>query len=590
LIQLQHPSSLNAFQRYRQACVILKKTSRASNPAWYQEALDLDLQLHIRTDAVSFSCFLHDRKKNQWSAGPAMREEILRDPSLSENFAREILKLARSHGGRSLGVILHVADEFATSELKPELDNPAALNDLRYAAIRDPASILEDATVSADQASWRVLPYPAAGAETIGTAITITRQYAPFLQSLRDTAAKENFPLITHALSAPLVVMAGLADSVKPTPGKPFIAILQYPSFTVMAFFNEHSDLRLVRTLQHRGIRRAGNFRNTLHTTNASLEFINPDLFVLPLGKEVDTQLVADLETSMPESRVELVDLPSIDGQPSWCPEPWVTSQPPKTGADAGLSHTFTILKDDKWALQDFLPVPLDVIELYPDQTEMRVLRLLRVARVAVVFLSLGAVAYMVFGLVDVIRQPQWAFQPQEAEVVKGRLAMLNKEMQTAEHWGNLLEDRSKAWISMEALARLFPEGSGVQVKAYNHSIKPDNSPGKSKVGFVKEWRITGLARDEALEYLSNLNTREGISAYFEDIARITGNEAYQTTADTRSIVVNVRTQENSAFKRLSAEEFAAGGEDTYPFTFDLTISQRFEAQDPLAVNVAKAP
>jgi hypothetical protein len=28
----------------------------------------------------------------------------------------------------------------------------------------------------------------------------------------------------------------------------------------------------------------------------------------------------------------------------------------------------------------------------------------------------------------------------------------------------------------------------------------------------------------------------------------------------------------------------------TYPFTFDLTITQRFEATDPLAINSAKIP
>ncbi len=30
--------------------------------------------------------------------------------------------------------------------------------------------------------------------------------------------------------------------------------------------------------------------------------------------------------------------------------------------------------------------------------------------------------------------------------------------------------------------------------------------------------------------------------------------------------------------------------ESTYPFTFDLTITQRFEATDPLALAVPKAP
>jgi hypothetical protein len=49
-----------------------------------------------------------------------------------------------------------------------------------------------------------------------------------------------------------------------------------------------------------------------------------------------------------------------------------------------------------------------------------------------------------------------------------------------------------------------------------------------------------------------------------------------------------VRTQENSGFKPTPPEETSATDETSYPFTFDLTITQRFEATDPLAINVPK--
>ena len=72
----------------------------------------------------------------------------------------------------------------------------------------------------------------------------------------------------------------------------------------------------------------------------------------------------------------------------------------------------------------------------------------------------------------------------------------------------------------MESLSRMFPENGGMLVKTYSHSSKPDSTPGQAKVGFVKEWKITGYARDEALDYLNTLNTREGINAHFSEIAR----------------------------------------------------------------------
>jgi hypothetical protein len=106
-------------------------------------------------------------------------------------------------------------------------------------------------------------------------------------------------------------------------------------------------------------------------------------------------------------------------------------------------------------------------------------------------------------------------------------------------------------------------------------------------VGFVKEWKIIGFARDEALETLNNLNTREGIAAHFSTIARITGNSSFTPNVGNRSLNVNVRTQENGGYKSIPLEEADIANESTYPYSFDLTITQRFEATDPMAINVA---
>ncbi len=586
----QHPASLNAFRQFGQACAILRHTTRATNPAWYQDALELNLQLHIRTDGASISTFYHDRKKSQWSNGPSLSDEILHDTVRLESVISEALRYARSNGATALGVILHIADEFATTELKPELDNPAALPELREAAISDPGSILADSSIMVDQASWRVLPYPAAGSAVIGSTITLSKQYAAFIALLRQAGERENFPIITHALSAPLVALMGLGESLKPTPGKSFVAVLQYPWFTALAFFNEHADLRLIRTLQHRGLRRPTNFRNSLATTNASLEFVDPDLFIIPLGGNVDATLDADLKVTFAATRVEVIQCAQIEGIPVWCPEPAIAAHILAVAPPASTSHTFQILREEKWALQNFLPTPKDVLEIYPTRSEMQLLRALRLARVAVFAIAVLSIAYYGFGVIDLIRRPEWAFDPSQAEAAKGRLVKLTQERQKAEHWNNLLEDRSKAWANMESLSRMFPETGGMLVKTYFHTTKADSTPGQAKVGFIKEWKITGYARDEALEYLNTINTREGISAHFSEIARITGNASYSPSAGNRNLVVNVRTQENGGYKSIPPEEVSNADEATYPFTFDLTITQRFEATDPMAITVAKAP
>ena len=590
MADFKHPASLNALQQFSQACTILNQTSRASNPAWYQEALDLNLQLHIRTDGPSVSTFYFDRKKGQWTNGPTLPEDAFRDSTKLDSVIAEALKYARSNGATSLGVILHIADDFATTELKPELDNPVGLPELRETAASDPASILADSSIQADQASWRVVPYPAAGSAVIGTTITVTRQYAPFFDALRQASEAENFPIITHALSAPLVAIMGLSQSLTPTPGRPFVTILQYPWLTVLAFFNEHADLRLIRTLQHRGLRRPTNFRNALATTNASLEFVDPDLFLVPLGSNVDMTLSADLKMSFTTNRVEIVPPLPVEGIPAWCPEPAVAALPASEENATVKSHTFTILREEKWALQNFLPTANEIVEIYPNRTDMRLLRMVRLARVALFAITVLCVAYAGSGMIGLIRRAEWSFDPNQATVTKSKLAKLNAERQRADHWNNLLEDRSKAWVAMESLSRMFPENSGMLVKTFAHTVKPDSTPGQAKVGFVKEWKITGFARDEALEYLNSINTREGISAHFTEIARLTGNAAFSPNTGNRNVVVNVRTQENAGYKSVPPEEADNSDDRTYPFTFDLTITQRFESADPMSINVAKAP
>jgi hypothetical protein len=588
----QHPTTLNAYQQFSQASAIYSKTTRVSNHAWYQPALDLECQLHLRVDGANVVGFYYQPKTGQWAVGPTLTEESLANPAKVESLATEAMLHARSHGAKSLGFIVYVADEFATTALKPEFDHAAALNELRDAVIANPASVLSDSSIDSEQSAWRILPYPAAGGEAIATAVTLTKHYSLLFDILRQAGERENFPVITHALSAPLVALMGFSEQITLTPGKAFVAILQYPWFTALAFFNERGDLRLIRTLQHRGLRRPTNFRNALVTTNASLEFNEPDLFILPLGANVDSTVAADLRLAFPISRVEIVQQPETEGIPSWCPEPVMAIQAPSTPAnDSTTSHTFQILREEKWALQNFLPTPIAIEEIYPDRFDMRLLRILRLTRVVVFGIAAVCAAYFGLQALQLTLRDEWKFDSTQAQAAKTKLTKLNLEKQRLDHWNNLLEDRSKGWMNMEAVAYLFPEKSGLLVGSFDHTVKPDSStPGKKKVGFVKEWKITGFARSVAEDYLATLNTREGITACFAKIAQITGNSAYQQNIGNRLLAVDVNTKENLSYKADTSATAILTDQSSYPRTFEITITQRFEATDPMAISVAKAP
>lgn len=537
---------------------------------------------------MSIATIYYDRATFQWANGPYLTEEILRDPARRDSFVAETLDQARQSGATSLGVILHVGDDFATTELKPGFTSPSQLAELRTQIVDEPASVLADTSIQADQAAWRVFPYPAANGESIGTAITMTRQYAPLFESFRIASEKAKFPMITHALSAPLVAIMGLGQSLKPTPGKPYIAILQYPWLTALAFFNEHSDLRLIRTLQHRGLRRPNNFTTSLATAQASLELVDPDLFVVPLGAKVDITLISDLKSAYPNSRVEEVQQVQIEGIPTWCPEPAISTQAATT-APANGSHTFTLLRDEKWALQNFLPTPKEIAEIYPSFSEIKLLKFSKLAQVAALALAACGVGFFGYKAYELTKSEHWSFDPAQVQIEQRGLATLNLQKQQSEQWANLLEDRSKVWSTMESLARLLPASKGFQVKDYAYSSAPAAATAGakpaagSKSPISKQWQINGLATEQALPLLNRLNTREGVAVNFNEINQVTGSAAFDPSLPSRKLTVNVKTQENTASKP------GAGGVE-YPYSFTLVITQAFEATDPMALTLTKAP
>lgn len=595
MVAYQHPAGLNPLQRFRQAGAIFRGTSRAMNTAWYQSALELDLQLHLRVDGNRIDSQLYDRRSGQWSTGPALDEALTTDLKLVPAFAAEVVDRARNAGAASIGVVLHVADEFATSELKPELDNPGALPELRAAIESNPKSILDDSSVSTPDNSWRLVPYPAVGSEAIATTICISRQWAGFLEETRKFGEEKNFPVITRAVSAPLISLLALPYLKTDEVSRPLIAVIPYPRFTLLAFFNDRGDLLLLRTLQHRGQRRPTNLRHAAATTAAALELSDPEVFLLTIGKHGDSQLAADLQLVFPAASLREVDW---SGTPfrevstgGGFPEPLIAvalAETPET--PLGSAHTFNVLRSEGWAGQDFMPVATETADVYPTRSEMKLLRSARYARLGFVCLTLLALGWTTLQMFEMIRKPEWGYDPNNAAAQRQRIAYLTNERAKIDHWDNLLEDRSKAWASMELLGGLFPDKSGFLVKTFNHDIRVDNTPGHAKAGFVREWKLTGLAREEALERLAILNTRDGISAIFSEVAQSTGNAAFRTDLPSRSLVVNVRTLENPIYRPGPIEESSLLDDGTYPFSFDLIITQRFESSDVMAVTSTKAP
>jgi hypothetical protein len=591
LTNLQHPASLNALKRYRQACAILQNTSRATRMAWYKDALALDFQYHIVVDGISVQTFFYNRSTHSWSNGIAITEDILADSERTLELGNRLIKQVEELKGRHLGVVIHVADEFATAEIKHKLNNPGALGDLRQMIYEDPREALEDSSVSPEQASWRVMPYPAADSPMVATTIRVSRRLDNFVTKLRNLGNDKNFPIITHAVSAPLIAMMGLQQVVDTKTNKPFVAVLQYPWFTAMAFFNEHADLRLIRSVQHRGQRCPANFGSSLATTNASLEFVDPDIYILPLGDQVEGRIADDLRRYFPNSQIKTSHFPEVSPLPIWAPEPnlCVSDAHAKDGGETD-SHTFGVLRKEGWFLQDFLTPSAEEQALFPSRNEIRLLRYLRITQRVMYVAVLVLLVSMALEVYGITRKPEWKFDDTEAMGVQQKMKTLGAEKTRMEHWNLLLEDRAKAWVTMEMAARLFPEKSGTMLKSFSLNVRTEAAPKQVALGFVKEWKISGSARTESLDAVNLLNSPEGIAAKFLELSKVTGDSSFDPTPTTRSLMVSMKIQENPKFVARPVEDLVDSDPTTYSYNFELTITQRFEANDKLVLPKTKAP
>ena len=137
-----HPSQLSTWQRFLQARRLHRETTRSRNLDWYREALDLECQLHLFLEGEDISeahiCSGKEGRKT-WTrvAVPSLHA--------GEQELAEYLVEIRTHFGskmRSLAVILHLADEFAISELAGNGERPEDLGVLSLRLVNEPKTVL----------------------------------------------------------------------------------------------------------------------------------------------------------------------------------------------------------------------------------------------------------------------------------------------------------------------------------------------------------------------------------------------------------------------------------------------------------------
>lgn len=580
----RHPSELNSYQQYRRSVRLAKSTSRMRNAAWYHDALDLDHQIHCYLgDETGARCYLHVKSSGVFEKIDGLNSRQFEQREELERFIDTTLSHEACRGAKSLGIIFYLADEFSLAGLGPEYKNPNELGALRHKMAHAPREVLDDKTISTDTHAWRLFPYPGAVAGSeFATAVAVSRRRGEVLKSIREIADEKNFPIRTCALSAPLCAI-GLVPWFSKGNEEGGVCLFNYRSFTLMAFFNNRGNLVVMRFMPHaNGAAMPANIGPAIQATATAFEMERPDIIIVPMVGNNAEGLASMLQQSMPAAEVltvnpsEFLDAHGLTGDtPLECIA--VIQQLDPELCPLAENETFAALSEDRWHLQDFLSADQYELDMYPDRSDMRILKIGRRIRKIAALLFVTVLAYGGYNIFAKVNSAVWAHQPKDD---KAETQALGAELDRYEHWNNLLMDRSKGWVCLELVARITPMDGSVVLKNVKHDVKLKREGAGSDSGFSRDWVITGYATDIGIEQLEKHCTSEGIKKLFLDVAQNTESAAYLPDVGQRDITVSLAPRSNPMYNKFNT--LNAGS--TFERIFTLTISQNITAEDEMAL------
>lgn len=586
----KHPSELNILQRYLLTVKLAKTTSRMKNPAWYGDALQLDVQLHCYLkDAGEIACYLRVPSHDHFEKIAELKPRQLEQRDELEKLIDNVLAHKTAAKAKGVGVIFYLADEFSIAGLGPEHQNPAELNELRDMMLKDPMGVLDDKTVSTESHSWRLFPYSGALAgDEFATAVAVSRRRSDTLKTLREIGNERNLPIRTHALSAPLCAIA-LMPWFAEARENGTISLFNYEAFTLTAFFNSHSDLLMLRFMPHASNDAyPANIGSAVMATAAAFELENPEIKLFSMVGHDPGGLKLTLRTAMPAAEVNLADAGEAikeAGLPADMPLEYIaTTQDLDTELHPlGNNETFTSLREDSWHLQDFLSPDQEELDMYPGQADMKLLKIGKRSKKIAALILIGIISHSALSTLSKLKSEAWFHKPQDFAATN---MALTAELSRYQRWDNLLMDRSKAWVSMELIARLTPGDGSVILENVKHVAAQKQNKSSARIGLAKEWVIRGYASDKGIEFLEQFSTRDGIKKLFMDVARETENSAYNPDINKRDLTVSLQQRPNPSYNAINPKKPG----DTLRKSFTISISQTITGEDQMAIAAVKGP
>lgn len=614
MISVTDPSELKPADVYKQARLVASKTSRGSDRNWYRDALELSWQWHLWFDGgpeVTSATF--SRSDSVWRDGPVIPLSNLTTAENTEDLLGELLSTRFfAQKPSALGIVLHVADEFALAGLAQasgtNMDQAEDLEVIRFNLIDDPRETLADREVSVEHTSWRLLPFwGAVPGQPRATAIALSRSRETFLHKMLSHGEELRVPIRIAVTSAPVEHLAAL-PLMDPAMEGGRLVVLPYLKYTAVFAISKAGELRGVRTLAHRnGANLPAGLPDILSSMAISAELggvgpggLRPKVLVSSSDASILEAAARSLESGTvggPSMQVEKVDLsthPALASVPGKRPEFLVYDARvvEATRAAAGplvATQTFSALWKDWITGSNFFDtVRMDA--LYPTLRDLRLLRFATGFSLLLVLVLLGSAGFGGYSFFKASTHPSWNLTPEQLKKTEAKQVMLQQERRQIEVTSRLLEPRSRGWSTLEFLLQLFPEDSGVRLDSFEYNVETTrlgNSAVKGKpaesAGLARTWTVRGLAQPQALELLNSLNSQRGLTAFFEKVAKATGDASYAPDP-IRQVTIALTQGRNSKFMTdPSASHGPLDPASTFPFSFEATISQTLTDKDVLA-------
>ncbi len=565
-------------QSYQVAGRQAKISALFSGSAFVTDARRQSGQWHLWTDGQDVASAIYVDGK--WSQGPLVTYPETNQGDRLLALAEGILRQKRSIQG--VGLIFHIADEFAVCPVRTSYVAPDQHDEARLAILDEPATIIEESVKLG--AAYR---FVANHASRQGVAVRITERVGHEFSALVDPQSKIQLSMA----SAPLE-MAALLPKVAATlddpPSGSYIALLTYLRFTALAVYDEQGDLFSLTTLPHGTRVSPSSVASRIASEMKTHAIVKGAVLVVSAGGNVTNAvagIVQDFHTygATNAEFSKQVELHTLDSQE----------------LREACSKLGSVSYED-WFRPEFLWGQLDGA-LQSDASQNfsnealrnaseRITRSEAVfcvgARTAVKLGWLGAVGLLAWAGLSAfaaVRDPSWSVDPQKANAAAEKVERLSSLNRAASWWDGALQTRSAAWVNMEFISRLFPEGRGLVVTKAEYRMVPlmpdkkgSDEPPK-KVGYTRTWQIEGMASAEGRP---DQLTRAFVESALADAESATGKQLFKAIG-TQRLTSNATSERQAPLTSAGVE---------YLTKFTLNIEVVVTASDAMALPAGKAP